>query len=124
MTTKLSLDFEVHQEEDLVASRRVLTVGVLAVVIGAVGVFFAGLIVACDTGALQPSFAGPHGPRAARPQISHVEQTPIRDAERGVDLRNAQRRKLETWGWVDRDSGVATIPIETAIDIIVRETSR
>lgn len=124
MSEKLPFDFEVHQEEDLVATRSVLKIGIVAVVIGAVGVFFAGLVVACGAGALKPSFAGPQGPRASHPEMSHIEQTPIRDTQRGIDLRTAQRRELEGWGWVDRDAGLAKIPIEQAMDIVVREASR
>lgn len=124
MSERLPFDFEVHQEEDLVATRRILKVAIVSVVVGAVGVFFAGVIVAAGTGTLQPSFAGPRGPQPAAPQLSHVEQTPIRDTRRGIDLRNAQLRELDGWGWVDRKGGVAKIPIDQAMDIVVKEASR
>ncbi len=124
MSQQLPFDFEVHQEEDLVATRRLLKVAVVSLLVGALAVFFGGLVVACSTGALQPSFAGPRGPRASSPQMSRVEQTPIRDTRRGIDLRNEQLRDLESWGWVDREKGVAKIPIEQAMDVVVREASR
>jgi hypothetical protein len=124
MSERLPLDFEVIQEEDRVDSRRLLKVGLASIVIGAIGVFFAGLIVASTAGSLRPSFAGPHGPRPAPVELSRIEQTPLGTAQRGIDLRNEQRRELETWGWVDRKAGIAKIPIERAMDVVAGEESR
>lgn len=122
--THLPFDYEVHQEEDVVASRSLLKIYVVSILVGALGVFFAGVILAASTGALQPSLAGPKGPQRASAQLSHVEQTPIRDSERGIDLRRAQLRDLAGWGWVDRKAGIAQIPIDEAIDVVVEESSR
>jgi hypothetical protein len=111
--------FDVHQEDDQVATRRVVHVALVGVLTGAVGVFCAGVILVASTGALRPKLAGPDGTRPSTAQISKVEQTPIRDTRRGLDLREAQRSELERWSWIDRSAGVATIPIDTAIDIVV-----
>jgi hypothetical protein len=124
MSESLPLDFEVVQEEDRVDSRRLLRVGLASIVIGAIGVFFAGLIVAATAGSLRPSFAGPYGPRPAPVELSRIEQTPVGTAQRGIDLRDEQRRELETWGWVDRKAGIAKIPIERAMDVVAGEESR
>jgi hypothetical protein len=124
MNETLPLDFQVVQEGDEVDSRRLLHVGLASIVIGALGVFFAGLIVVANTGSLRPSFAGPHGPRPAPVEISRIEQTPIGTAQRGVDLLSAQRRELESWGWIDRKAGIAKIPIERAMDVVAEEESR
>jgi hypothetical protein len=112
-------DFEVHQEDDQVATRSVIHVALVGVLTGAAGVFCAGVLLVASTGALRPNVAGPDGTRPSAPEISKIEQTPIRDTRRGLDLREAQRRELERWTWVDRSAGVATIPIDTAIDIVV-----
>jgi hypothetical protein len=118
------LDFPVRQEEDRVSSGSLLHVGVVSLVVGATGVFLAGAILAATTGALQPSAAGPHGPRRATRTLSQVEQTPIWDTRVGLDLRDKQRADLDRWGWVDREAGVARIPIDRAMDIVAREGSR
>jgi hypothetical protein len=34
-------------------------------------------------------------------------------------MNEANRQKLDNYGWVDRSSGVARIPIERAMDIVV-----
>lgn len=119
MSGDTSPEFLVHQEEDAVAARPILVAAALALLIGAIGVVAAAGILARVTGTLHPSAAGQGGPRPAAGTLSHIEQTPVRDARLGIDLRNAQRRELEGWGWVDRRTGVATIPIDRAIDVVV-----
>jgi hypothetical protein len=117
-------EFDVHQEEDVVAARSLVMVGIVGVAVGAVGVFFAGLVLVAGVGALHPSSAGPGGPKAASREISNIEQTPVRDTRQGLDLREDQLRELESWRWIDRDAGLAAIPIDQAIDIVVSEGAR
>ena len=114
--------FPVHQEEDVVASGRLWRIGVAGVLVGAVGVVVAGILLVVRVGDLRPSFAGPGGPRAAAREISQVEQTPILDARDGEDLHAAQRRELDGWGWADRDAGIARIPIQRAMDLVVGQS--
>lgn len=117
-------EFPVRQEDDVVATTTLVATAVVGIVIGALGVFFAGLILVAGVGALRPSFAGPGGEQPAPREISNIEQTPILDSRRGLDLREQQLRDLRSWGWVDRDAGVAAIPIEQAIDIVVSKGAR
>ncbi len=118
------LDFHVRQEADRVDSRSLLHVGIASIVVGAIGVFFAGVILAIDIGGLQADEAGPEGTRASGRTLSQVEQTPIWTTRVGLDLRERQRHDLQRWGWVDRKAGIATIPIDRAMDIVASETSR
>jgi len=114
--------FEVHQEDDVVASRRLVRIGVVSTAIGAIGVLVAGLVLSAGAGSVTPSLAGPGGALPAPREISEVEQTPIWSTRDGEDLRDAQRRELESWGWVDRDAGVAHIPIDRAMDLVMKES--
>lgn len=111
--------FDVHQEDDQVATKSVIHVALVGILTGAVGVFCAGVILVASMGALWPRVAGPEGTRPSGPEISRIEQTPIRDTRRGLDLREAQETELQRWSWIDRSAGVATIPIDTAIDVVV-----
>jgi len=70
--------------------------------------------------ALRRSFAGASGPRPAPRELSNVEQTPIWGSPLGEDLRARQRRELDEWGWVDRRAGIANIPIDRAMDLLVQ----
>lgn len=53
----------------------------------------------------------PHLPPAPR-----LQAEPFKDLE---ELRTAEDRELSTYGWVDQASGVARLPIERAIDLLV-----
>jgi hypothetical protein len=114
-------DFDVHQEEDVVASRSLVRIGVVSVVLGAVGVLAAGGLLAMSEGEVKPSFAGPTGQPTAPRELSRVEQTPIWDTRVAEELRDEHRRDLAAWGWADRDAGIARIPIERAMDLVVKE---
>ena len=64
-----------------------------------------------------------HGPersaaRTAPRTIGSIEQTQITTTAAGLELHDRQRESLETWRWVDRDAGVAAIPIERAMQIV------
>ena len=57
-------------------------------------------------------------PRVAPRTIGSIEQTQITGTAVGLELHDRQRAALDSWGWVDRDAGVATIPIERAMGIV------
>jgi hypothetical protein len=102
-----------RQAPDEVAERKVsgIIAGGLAITLGA-------LVVAW---LLLEQWGQP--PRAKEPPpaprtIGILEQSLIRDTERGVELRDRQYKELATWGWVDRDAGIAKIPVASAIDIL------
>ena len=106
--------FPVHQEEEVIATRTIVRVAVSALVIGAVGVGVAGLVLRAS-GPEAPQGAPATAPRS----IANIEQTPIWQAEDGLRLHAEQRAELRTWGWADRDAGLARIPIERAKDLVV-----
>jgi hypothetical protein len=57
--------------------------------------------------------------RAARvlPPEPRLQENPGEDLER---LRREETRRLETYGWIDRDKKVLRMPIERAIDQVLR----
>jgi hypothetical protein len=114
-------DFEPRQEEDLVSSGTVARTAVVAVLVGAIGLFFAGLIVIAATGNIVPPVTGPAGTQPAPRQIGEIEQTPIWRTQRGIDLRDAQRAELERWGWANREHHIARIPIDEAMKLVVEQ---
>ena len=112
-------DFEVRQEDDVIATRAIVRVGAVGALIAVLAVVAAGVLLAAVDGGLRPSTAGPGGERPAVRTISGIEQTPILNARVGLDLRARQLNELRLWGWADRDAGLATIPIDRAIDVVV-----
>jgi hypothetical protein len=115
--------FRVRQEDDVVPGRRVIVITGAALLVAVAAAFVAGLLLERDAGAVRaPERSAPASPsaRAAARRIANVEQTPILVARDGLDLRDRQRDELARARWLDRDAGVATIPIERAMDLIER----
>ena len=106
-------DFEVRQAPDRLARRRIALVTAAAAVTVVVALLVAwGLLEAWGQ---EPRRAAP--PVAPR-TIGTLEQTLILHTERGIELRREQEAELRRWGWIDRDAGVARIPIETAMELM------
>jgi hypothetical protein len=108
--------FPVRQERDDAPAMAILRVAAIGVAVGTAGVLLASALLVATAGSVRPG-----GARAGARRVAPnpVEQTPLRDVQHGMDLADAQRRSLEGWGWVDRRAGLAKIPIEQAMDLVV-----
>jgi hypothetical protein len=108
--------FHVRQEPDDVPAGPIVRVAGVSVAIAVAAILTAGAVLVATANPLRHAV-----PRAREPSPvpGPVEQTPVRDVQRGVDLFDAQRHALERWGWADRQAGVATIPIEEAMQLVV-----
>jgi hypothetical protein len=113
------MSFEVRQELDAVHAPTLARVAIAFVLVAAIAVFLGGAVVFAVHGRLRPDVIGRAGRRPAVREISHVEQTDIWKTRVGEDLRESQRRDLEGWGWADRKGGLAKIPVDRAMDIVV-----
>ncbi len=118
-------DFAVSQERDRVANRTLFLVGAGGVLITLVAIFLAGVLLYLRDGRVQPR-AIPAGaqPSVAPTTIGMIEQTPIEYTERGIQLRNTQRRELGRFAWVDRDAGIVSIPIDRAERLLLEDQKR
>jgi hypothetical protein len=103
----------IEQEVDRLRGARLLLLAALTLVVAMLGVAGAWLL-----------FRTGHERRAARRNPPHAalppeapEQTPILGPARGLLMQAQQRQKLGGYGWVNRDRGLAHIPIERAIDL-------
>lgn len=106
--------FEVRQAPDHLARRKIMAVTMASIVTMLVSLGVAWTLL--ERWGREPA-AGPSPP--APPTIGMLEQTLVIDTQRGLDLRKQQEASLHRWGWVDRDAGVAHIPIDRAIDLFV-----
>lgn len=99
-----------------IASRRLWQLLAIAIVVGLLAVGAAAALLRVWRGPA-PSAVG----ERAAPRIAQIHQTPIRTDRHGWREREAARAALDRYGWADRDAGVAQIPIQTAMDLVVRE---
>ncbi len=107
-------------EEDLVPSRRILAVGVAALVVFFLGSLAAGLGMQAMRRQLNPDGPPPLPPQTGTAKIGIVEQRLFEYANQGVAWRERQERRLRTFGWVDKAKGTVHIPIDQAMDQVVK----
>jgi hypothetical protein len=108
------MTFDVRQADDRVEGRSIARVGVASGV-----VFVVSLVVAA---ALLGVFSTRSAAVASAPPASGtVERTLLLGTPRGLEQRARARESLSRWEWVDRDAGVARIPVDRAIDIIAAD---
>lgn len=99
-----------------VPPRRVLLVG-MALVAGAglIALLLLGMVRLLEIGATKPA----PGPLAA---IERVPPAPRLQAEPALELEEMRARDaliLESYGWIDREAGIARIPIARATALLV-----
>jgi hypothetical protein len=105
----------VHQEPDLVPGLRLLLLAGSALCVSALGVLVSWRMLSENPASHPP----PRPVSSAAFAAGTPEQTPIDTTERGLTLRAEQHKQLAGYGWVDRDAGIARIPIERAMDLRV-----
>lgn len=52
----------------------------------------------------------------AEPPLPRLQKTPVQDLNK---LREEEKNALESYGWVEQNAGVARIPIERAVDLVL-----
>jgi hypothetical protein len=97
----------IPQEPDAIPLRRLLWTAAIALVVGGIGLFAAQQLLH-------------HARRGASAHYVHpalLEHASIAQTERGIELQTMQKKWLSSYGWVDRKTGLAHIPIERAIEL-------
>jgi hypothetical protein len=111
--------FPVRQEEDSLPSSRLLRVAVLSVGAGVLGVALSVVLLETNTGGIRGERSPPVAPSIGERALAGVDQAPIADSPAPAEVRARQRSALSQYQWVDRDAGLASIPIERAMDLLV-----
>ena len=107
----------VRSEEDRISTPAILAVGVGSLVL----FFLAGLAASVYLLARE----GEHGPLPIPPELGQskiglVEQQDFDLAVRGQRDREGRLERLGSFGWVDRSTGVAHMPIDVAMDLVAK----
>ena len=98
--------------DDQLPGRKLAVIAVIGI-----GVVLAGAAVSTALVLVRP--ASPPGGGQAPSAIGMVEQTPIGVQDRGLAVARRERAALDLGGWVDRDAGIAQVPIEQAMARVV-----
>jgi hypothetical protein len=111
-----------EQEEDGTRIGPPLAVAAAALVIFAIGTFWGAEIQLRTAGTI--GAAGGPAPAASQAEIGIVDQVPFEADARLEERRRRERARLEGWSWEDRAHGVVRMPIERAMEQVVRSSAR
>jgi hypothetical protein len=109
---------KVQQEPDRVPLRRLVGIGTAGLVVFGAGTLWAVSVQRGAVGSVRSDTA-PRPEHAGDQEVGMVFQQPF-DKPIAAARNEAARRRLESTGWVDRDGGVAHVPIDQAMDLVVR----
>lgn len=110
-------EFRVTNEEDVLPARTLVVVAVVTALVFTVGGLAAWWILNRYDRAHRSTLGQPV--KMAR-EINMIDQSLIWVDQTIIDWISDERRQLESYGWVDREKGIAHIPIDQAMDRVIR----
>ena len=108
-----------HVGSDEMNLTKIVAVGVVSLVVFAVGIICAYYLMVGQRAEIRR--AGPERPRAelGKAEIGIVDQVLFSSDNRLEIWRAEHKKRLESYGWIDKAKGVAHIPIEQAMAKVV-----
>lgn len=101
------------QEEDRIATGKIILTAVVSLIIFGIGVLWAVSIQRTEQHRVVAEVGNPTS--AGKPEVGIVYQWPFFVSHYGQDKLEAKRAELESYGWVDKKAQVVHIPIEEAM---------
>jgi hypothetical protein len=103
--------------DDAIDFKKVIAVGVVALVVFALGTIWAVAILHRETARAHATTGVTSRPALiGQPEIGIVDQVLFSGDHRLADWRAERAARLNGYGWIDRSKGIAHIPIEKAMD--------
>lgn len=112
-------DIEPRQLPDLIPTTKITLIGIGALVIFTLGSLGAAGLWKIGRNRWQPTGPPPIPGEIGRAEIGEVFQIPFDAFGGGLALHDAQKRRLQSYGWIDRRRGVIHVPIDRAIDLFL-----
>jgi hypothetical protein len=111
------------QEEDRVASGKILAVGFISIAIFIVGAIWAVSIQNRNMGGVteEPLAGTIQAAQPMKPEVGIVFQWQFNQSRYGEAKREEKQAWLDSWGWVDKQAGVVHMPIEDAMKKLLAE---
>lgn len=110
---------EVRQEPLTFRFRALIITGIISLVVVVIGIGIAALILGLSVE--RRTFVEPPTPRPPPPGELGIFYDDIEATAEGIRRHVLARRALESYGWVDRERGIAHVPIEVAMEMVLRE---
>lgn len=106
-------------EADRINSWKIAAVGIGSLVVFLVAAVVTVVQMRRQQAELEPAY--PVMPaQAGQRKIGIVEQQLFENANRAETMTRQQRERLGSWGWVDREKGTVHVPIDTAMELVLR----
>lgn len=119
-----SLRDEVRPTGERLPQGLILRVVASTIAVGVALAFAAYLILLASERRVRPSRRFPERSLPAPSEHANVRAELFRVPVPRPTVKDEQRVRLQTFGWVDRAQGVVHIPIDRAIDIVAGEGTR
>jgi hypothetical protein len=103
------------QEEDRIASGKIIATAVISLAIFGVGALWSISIQKAEMGSIVSEAAPAVPTEAGKPEVGIVYQWPFNVSHYANDKAAEKQAWLSTYGWVDKKNGVVHVPIEEAM---------
>lgn len=108
--------YQAEQEPEGVHPRTVLLVVVIGTLVAGATVAVSWWLLPGDP----PLGEAPAELETEREEVGEVFITDLNARGRGLELQDEGRKHLQRYGWVDREEGVAFIPIDVAMNLYLQ----
>jgi hypothetical protein len=111
-----------QQSEDQIDFAKVIAVGVVSLVIFALGTLWAVAIFHRETARSKAATGQAAQPVLGRAEIGIVDQVLFEGDHRLATWRAERAARLNGYGWMDRSKGIVHVPIERAMEQVAAGT--
>jgi hypothetical protein len=105
-----------HKSEDQIDFTKVIAVGVVSLIVFALGTIWAVAILHHETAKVQATTGVSRYPDLGKAEIGIVDQVLFEGDHRLATWRAERAARLNGYGWTDRSKGIVHIPIERALE--------
>ncbi|MGO8969057.1 MAG: hypothetical protein ACLQDQ_05755 [Myxococcaceae bacterium] len=104
--------------------RKIVGVGIGSVVLFALGIVWSTALLHSATKEMQPVGPAPLPAGVNQYEVGIVNQRMFSLDQRAAQKRLQQMRRLNSYGWLDRQTGVVHVPIDVAMDMLLQEQKK
>lgn len=105
-----------HGSDDQIDFKKVIAVGVVSLIVFALGTVWAVAILHRETARAHAATGLSRPPMLGQSEIGIVDQVLFQGDHRLADWRAERNARLNGYGWIDRSKGIAHIPIDKAME--------
>jgi hypothetical protein len=110
-------------DADGVDIKKILTVGGVSLLVFALSALVAALIMRGEQKQIEARGLPPAPSEIGKDEIGVVDQVEFSQDHRLEEWKAAKRKRLDSYGWVDRTKGLVHIPIDKAMEQVAAQAA-